>query len=60
MSVASSEKTRSDYLLEKPRQKMPEMHCDFPGCDGVHKPNKETKKCLEIRMQVVIWNPMIL
>lgn len=42
--AAIENKSISDYLLEKPRQKMPEMHCDFPGCDGSHEPNGETEK----------------
>lgn len=42
--AAIENKSISDYLLDKPRKKMPEMLCDFPGCDGVHKPNKETEK----------------
>jgi len=42
--AAIENKSISDYLLEKPRQKMPEMQCDFPGCNGSHKPNKETEK----------------
>lgn len=41
---ALENKTISDYLLEKPRQKMPEMQCDFPGCSGLHEPNTETEK----------------
>lgn len=41
---ALENKTISDYLLEKPRQKMPEMQCDFPGCSGLHEPNAETEK----------------
>jgi hypothetical protein len=36
-------KSMSDYLLEKPRQKIPEMQCDFPGCSGIHESNKETE-----------------
>ena len=36
----------SDYLLEKPRKKMPGMKCNFPGCDGTHIPNKETARVL--------------
>lgn len=45
--AALEDKSISDYLLEKPRQKMPKMQCDFPGCDGMHKPNKETEKVLK-------------
>ena len=41
--AAIENKSISDYLLEKPRQKMPEMQCDFPGCRS-HEPNEETKK----------------
>lgn len=41
--AALENKSISDYLLEKPRQMMPETQCDFPGCKGVHKPNKETE-----------------
>ncbi len=44
--AAIENKSISDYLLEKPRQKMPEMQCDFPGCSGAHEPNKETEKVL--------------
>lgn len=42
--AALENKSISEYLLEKPRQKMPELQCDFPGCSGDHKPNKETEK----------------
>lgn len=45
--AALEDKSISDYLLEKPRQKMPKMQCDFPRCDGMHKPNKETEKVLK-------------
>lgn len=26
----------SDYLLAKPRKRIPEVKCAFPGCNGVH------------------------
>ena len=29
-----------------PRKKMSKSKCDFPGCDGIHKPNKLTEKVL--------------
>lgn len=44
--AAIENKTISDYLLEKPRKKIPNVKCDHPGCSGVHVPNKETAKVL--------------
>lgn len=45
--AAIENKSISDYLLEKPRKKIPGLQCDFPGCDGAHKPNEETEKVLK-------------
>lgn len=42
--AAIENKSISDYLLEKPRKKIPSAKCDFSGCSGVHTPNKKTEK----------------
>ncbi len=47
MLAAKEKKTMTDYLLTAPRAKMPKRKCDFPGCDGIHKPNKLTEKVLK-------------
>lgn len=45
--AALENKTVSDFLLESPRKKMPNVKCNFRGCDGVHIPNKETARVLK-------------
>lgn len=39
-------KTASEYLLSFARKDMPISSCDYPGCDGIHKPNKLTQQVL--------------
>ena len=42
--AAIENQTISDYLLAKPRKKIPHIKCAFPGCHGIHVPNKETEE----------------
>jgi len=44
--AAIENKTISDYLLDAPRKKIPNVKCHIPGCDGYHIPNDETAKVL--------------
>lgn len=46
MLAAKERKTISEYLLSFPRARMPKSACNFPGCNGIHKPNKLTEKVL--------------
>jgi hypothetical protein len=45
MLAASQNKTMSEYLIS--RSGVPQSRCDFPGCNGIHKPNKLTEKILK-------------
>lgn len=45
--AAIENKSVSDYLLDAPRKKIPNVKCNFPGCDGTHVPNKKTAKVLK-------------
>ena len=45
MLAAKEKKSMSEYLLSFPRSYMPS--CDFPSCDGIHSPNKETEQVLK-------------
>ncbi len=46
MLAAKERKTISEYLLSFPRARMPKAKCNFPGCSGIHEPNKLTEKVL--------------
>lgn len=37
----------SEYILSFARDEMPQFRCDYPGCNGKHKPREETKKALK-------------
>jgi hypothetical protein len=39
-------KSKSAKVENPPLPRIPKIKCDFPGCNGVHVPNEETKQAM--------------